>query len=492
MTILLFVGDIESMPFVEALRQLKLRMKPENFCLVHVSMVPSVGSLGEQKTKPTQHSVKELRSLGLEPDFIVCRSNVKLSANAREKIALYCNLESEKVLSIYDVGNTYEVPLLMMQQRFHVYLQQKLCLPLMSSTAKPNIEKEEKEEHAIADYYRKNHYFRDLLISSNKPTSLPSLTSSSSSTSSSSTSSTVAAEQREEEISYQVPLNHKFLHQWASLADRMNEPTNGVVKIVMVGKYNVQEDSYLSIVSAIKHSCLHMGVQLDIMNVDALHLEENSKSLESEGEGGGGGCALYEAAWTKLRSADGILVPGGFGSRGIEGKILAAKYAREHRVPYFGICLGMQIAVIEYCRSKLGRRFANSEEFDAQLPAEDRAVVFMPEGSREKMGGTMRLGSRTSYLKADSLASELYHGETEIDERHRHRYEVNPQLVSLLEREGLIFSGKDESNIRMEIIELSRDIHPYFVGCQFHPEFKSRPNRPAPLFMGFIRASCQK
>jgi CTP synthase len=273
-------------------------------------------------------------------------------------------------------------------------------------------------------------------------------------------------------------MNNDFVLEWASLTDKVNKATEEV-SIAMVGKYNVQGDSYLSIVSALRHSCLSVGVKLRLVLVDSFHLEKPQLLKDA---------ALYDSAWEALRHADGVLVPGGFGVRGVEGKVLAAEYSRLQHVPYLGICLGMQIAVIEYARNILKRTKANSEEFVPDLSDVDRAVVFMPEGDRTVMGGTMRLGSRKTLLSPNTQAAELYNQQDAVWERHRHRYEVNPSLVQELEENGMIFSGKDEQNERMEVVELARETHPFFVASQFHPEFKSRPNRPAPLFLGFLQA----
>ena len=250
---------------------------------------------------------------------------------------------------------------------------------------------------------------------------------------------------------------------------------------------------YLSVISALKHACIQTRQRLRLDMIESTHLEDESAESNPE---------LHSNAWKRLRAADGVLVPGGFGVRGIEGKILAIRHAREAKIPFLGICLGMQAAVIEYTRTFLGKNAANSQEFVPDIADEDAAVIFMPEGDRYAMGGTMRLGARTTIISENSIASTLYGGKSSISERHRHRYEVNPELVSRLEQKGtpspyiigiklcmclgLRFSGRDESFQRMEIIELSD--HPYFVGVQFHPEFKSRPQRPAPVFRGFLEA----
>ena len=414
------IGDIESMPFVEALRQLQLKVKRENFCLVHVSMVPVIGEGGEQKTKPTQHSVKELRGLGLAPDFIVCRSKQTVDQSNRDKIALFTNLPSHHVLSIPDVPNIYHVPLVMMQQGLHEMLASRLSLGAGAG----------------------------------------------------------AASEAEGETTKRIHGN-AFYQQWREMAMGIDDQNNAQATVALVGKYCTQQDAYLSVISALRHACIGTGQRLNLVMVEASHLEE----------GGEHGPAAHEAAWTAVRSADAVLVPGGFGIRGIEGKVAAVRYARESRVPFLGVCLGMQAAVIEYTRSVLLRPGANSREFAPDCSEDDAAVIFMPEGDREVFGGTMRLGARRTTLAPGSLAAALYGDASSVLERHRHRYEVNPSLVSLLEARGLRFSGKDDSQERMEVVELPRDVHPYFVGTQYHPEFKSRPLRPAPVFLGLLQAA---
>jgi CTP synthase len=409
------IGDIESMPFVEALRQLQLRVKPENFCLVHVSMVPTVGENHEEKTKPTQHSVKELRSLGLFPDFIVCRSKSPLSDGAREKIALFSNIPAENVLSIYDVSNIYHVPLLMIDQDLKTKLIAKLSL-----------------QHI--------HHGEDW--------------------------------------------NESFYQQWKGIAERMDKATDEV-KIVLVGKYVAQgNDAYLSVIHSLKHSCIATDQKLTVIMIESSDLEAEQQEKDA---------SKYEEAWAAVKSAHGILVPGGFGTRGMEGKILAIRYARENRIPFLGICLGMQAAVIEYTRTFLQRPLAHSQECVPNLSEEDATIVFMPEGSRDQMGGTMRLGARQTCFQAPLSGHAFRWYEHAIVnggiwERHRHRYEVNPSLVSTLETNGLVFSGKDETGQRMEIVELPAEVHPYFVAVQYHPEYQSRPQRPAPVFYGFLQA----
>ena len=396
------VGDIESAPFIEALRQFQFRVGKENFVLVHVSLVPVVGVVGEQKTKPTQHTVKELRAAGLSPDFLVCRSEEPLEDATKEKLALFCHVDKTHVLSAHDVSNIYRVPILLEEQNTTQMIVDKLQL----------------------------------------------------------------------EMTKERPL----FDSWKKMADHVDSLEKEVT-IAMVGKYTGLSDSYLSVIKALQHSAFKVGSKMNICWVEAASLELESKENDSE---------MYEKSWADLRSADGILVPGGFGNRGIEGKILAANFARVNNVPYLGVCLGLQIAVIEFARNVLGLEGANSTEFDEDTP--HPTVIFMPEGSRTHMGGTMRLGSRQTNIQIEDCAAfKLYDGAQEIHERHRHRYEVNPDMISQLEGAGLRFVGKDTEGQRMEIIELEG--HPYFFGTQYHPEFKSRPSRPSPPFFGLVEAA---
>ncbi|KAG1658793.1 hypothetical protein FOA52_011735 [Chlamydomonas sp. UWO 241] len=397
------VGDIESMPFVEALRQFQFRVGNGNMALVHVSLVPVIGVVGEQKTKPTQHSVQVLRSLGLSPTMLACRCEKPLEDGVREKLAQFCHVPKEHVLTVHDVSNIWRVPLMMEAQGAHAVI----CRQLGLSNA----------ETLDLTAWREN-----------------------------------------------------IAERWDSLSDP--------VTIAMVGKYTGLSDAYLSVIKSLQHACMESRLQLKLEWVEASSLEEGAEKSE------------HEAAWAKVRGAAGVLVPGGFGSRGVEGKVAAAGYARTNKVPYLGICLGMQTAVIEFARNELGMAAANSTEFEPSTP--EPAVVFMPEGSRTVMGGTMRLGSRRTVLQTrDCLAAKLYKADDFIDERHRHRFEVNPELVPRLEAAGLKFVGKDETGERMEILELRDNPpdHPYYVATQFHPEFKSRPGRPSPLFLGFVLAA---
>ena len=383
------VGDIESAPFIEALRQFQFRVGRENVCFVHVSLVPVMGPVGEQKTKPTQHTVKELRGLGIIPDVLVCRAEAPLEQETREKLAAFCHVEPSAVMSAHDVSNIYRVPLLLRDQ-------------------------------GICDALKIDCGITDLMS------------------------------------------------RWEDMANRVDNLGEDV-RIAMVGKYTGLTDSYLSVIKGLQHASYVVNRTLVIDWIEASNLEDSSHS-----------------DWDTLKTANGILVPGGFGDRGIEGKILAANYARTNKVPYLGICLGLQVATIEFCRNVLGLEKANSTEFDENTP--HPAVVFMPEISKTHLGGTMRLGSRpTIFQVEDCMIRRLYGGDSIANERHRHRYEVNPDLISQIEDAGLVFVGKDETGQRCEIFELND--HPYFVGVQYHPEFKSRPERPSPPFLGLLKAS---
>lgn len=398
------VGDIESMPFIEALRQLSYRVGPGNFCLVHVSLVPVLGVVGEQKTKPTQHSVRELRGLGLTPNILACRSAQALEQNIKEKLSQFCHVPAGNILTIYDVPNIWHVPLLLRDQKAHEAILKELNL---SSVARsPCLEKWTKR---------------------------------------------------------------------AEICDNLVTP----VKIAMVGKYTGLSDAYLSVLKALEHASIECSRKLSVEWVAASDLEDTIAREAPD---------VHAAAWKSLMGADGVLVPGGFGDRGVQGKILATKYAREKKIPYLGICLGMQLAVIEYARSVLGLVEANSEEFDPEIEPANRCVISMPEISKTHMGGTMRLGSRRTYFQsADCITAKLYQKVGYVDERHRHRYEVNPAMVEELEQGGLLFVGKDKNCERMEILELPG--HPYFVGVQFHPEFKSRPGKASAVFLGLVLAA---
>ena len=411
------VGDIESAVFLEALRQFQFQVKRENFCLVHVSLVPCLGVVGEQKTKPTQHGVKELRGLGLSPDVIVCRGESELEEATRKKLGIFCHVDPSRVLSVHDVPNIYHVPLMLEKQGMDEILRNRLELT------------------------------RDCGM----------------------------AAQREGRCD---------LAAWRAMAESIETFTEAVT-IALVGKYTNLQDAYLSVYKALKHSSIECGRRLDLEYVD-------SEKLEPGAEGG-------EEAWEKVKNADGVVVPGGFGVRGVEGMIACAKFCREQKKPYLGVCLGMQVAVVEYARHKLGWAGAHSTEFDKEC--EKPTVIFMPEalGEKGELGGTMRLGARDTILHEDawtkrgeaSIASLVYRGAAAVPERHRHRYEVNPDVVPELEKAGLRFVGKDDTNTRMEIVELPRSAHPFYFAAQFHPEFKSRPQNPSPPFFGFVLAAAK-
>ncbi|KAI9104268.1 hypothetical protein K1719_023104 [Acacia pycnantha] len=398
------IGDIESMPFIEALGQFSYRVGPGNFCLVHVSLVPVLNVVGEQKTKPTQHSVRQLRGLGLTPNILACRSSKKLEDNVMAKLSQFCHVPLSNIVTLHDVPNIWHIPLLLKDQKAHEAILK--ALNLLGLGTGPN----------MLEWTTKTKVYA-----------------------------------------------------------KLHEP----VRIAMVGKYTGLSDAYLSVLKALLHASVAHNRKLVVDWVPAGDLEDVA-GLETPD--------AHKAAWDLLKGANGILVPGGFGDRGVQGKILATKYARENNVPFLGICLGMQIAVIEFARSVLGVHDATSTEFDPETKSP--CVIFMPEGSKTHMGGTMRLGSRRTYFQvANSKSVKLYGNVSYIDERHRHRYEVNPDMISQLESAGLSFVGKDETGKRMEIVELPS--HLFFIGVQFHPEFKSRPGKPSPPFLGLIAAACE-
>ncbi|KAF1799804.1 CTP synthase N-terminus-domain-containing protein [Mucor lusitanicus] len=409
------VGDIESAPFVEAMRQFQFRVGHDNFCLIHVSLVPVVGSVGEQKTKPTQMSVRDLRGAGLTPDLIACRSSKPLDESVASKISMFCHVAPEQVLAVHDVSSVYHVPILM-------------------------------REHGVIDFFRRRLNLDALKISDERR---------------------LAGE--------------KLWQEWTTLAGSY-EHLHESVTIAIVGKYTDLHDSYISVYKALEHASLAQKRKINIKWVDASDLEpETLKSNPIK----------YHESWQAVCASNGILVPGGFGSRGIEGMIMAAKWAREHKIPYLGICLGMQISVIEFARNVCGMSDAQSAEVDPDTKTP--VVVYMPEISKTHLGGTMRLGLRATLFQEgteNSTVRKLYGGKAAVDERHRHRYEVNPVHVDTFEKNGLKFIGRDETGERMEIVEL--DDHPFFVGCQYHPEYITRPLRPCPLFNGLIMAAIGK
>ena len=398
------VGDIESAPFIEALRQFQFRVGEENVCFVHVSLIPVMGPVGEQKTKPTQHTVKDLRGLGITPHMLVCRSKSPLVDETRQKVSAFCHVPPEAVVSAHDVSNIYQVPIMLEEQGVTRMLSERL--------------------------------------------------------------------------DFSIPSKRPLLKEWGEMADHVDSLEDAEeVHIAVAGKYTDLSDSYLSVIKALQHASFKVDRKLVIDWIESSNLDDEAKKSDPE---------AHSDAWKKLESADGVLVPGGFGIRGIEGKIKAAEYARRNGVPYLGVCLGLQVATIEFCRNVLGMEGANSTEFDEDT--EQPAIVFMPEISKTHMGGTMRLGTKpTPFLVEDCRIRRLYGGVEHVDERHRHRYEVNPELIESIEEKGLVYVGKDETGERCEIMELSD--HPYFVGTQYHPEFKSRPNRPSPPFLGLLKAA---
>jgi CTP synthase len=384
------VGDIESLPFLEAIRQFKKDIGKENVLYIHVTFVPFLKTSGELKTKPTQHSVKELRSIGIQPDIIICRSEIRLEDDLKAKISLFCDIEQEAIVDAVNVKHIYEVPINLQKEGLDSIVMFKLNL-----------------KYKVSD-----------------------------------------------------------IQKWKNLVDTINN-LEGLVKIGMVGKYTNLKDSYISIVESLNHGGYYFGKNIEIKWINSEELVDN------------------ESCDRLFSDVDGVLVPGGFGVRGINGKINAVRYVRENKIPYFGICLGMQCAVIEYSRNVLGLNGANSSEFDDKTPYP--VIDIMPDQKNvNELGGSMRLGSYPCKITGGTLAFKAYK-EDLVDERHRHRYELNNKYRKELEASGMIVSGTYLEKNLAEIVEL-RD-HPWFVGCQFHPEFKSRPDRPHPLFREFISAA---
>ncbi len=383
------VGDIEGLPFLEAIRQMRLALGPENTLFVHLTLVPFIKTSGELKTKPTQHSVKELQAIGIQPDIILCRTDRFLSTEIKAKISLFTNVPLEAVITAKDVDNVYEIPLIFAKEELDHIILNKLKLPLKK----------------------------------------------------------------------------RRLTRWEKLVERMKNPRD-TVNIAMVGKYAGLQDSYISLNQALYHAGTAHQLKVNISWVEAEDLE-NKKVEEILGE------------------ADGILVPGGFGVRGIEGKINAVTFSREKKVPFFGICLGMQCATVEFARNIASLNNANSSEFNPKTPHKIFFKWRKLKGVKD-LGGTMRLGQFLCRLKKDTVAEKAY-GKTEVYERHRHRYEFNPDYEKVLTKAGLVISGKNPKHGLVEIVEIKN--HPWFLGCQFHPEFKSKPLEPHPLFKAFIGAS---
>ena len=390
------VGDIESLPFLEAIRQVRKDLPNKNDVIyIHVTLVPYISAAEELKTKPTQHSVKELRSIGIQPDIIVCRTVKELSEDMKKKIALFCDVEPDAVINNLTADSIYDVPLLMEQEGLDHIALKKL---------------------GLAD----------------RPVDLS---------------------------------------DWKDMVARIHN-AKGVTRIALVGKYVKLHDAYLSVVEALSHAGYAYGTKIDIRWVNSEELEENKPDLSEV-----------------FKDIDGIIVPGGFGYRGIEGKIDAIRYARENKIPFLGLCLGMQCAVIEFARNVCAMKKANSSEFIPDTPYPVIDLMSDQEDVTEK-GGTMRLGIYPCKLKDSTKARKLYDNKEIIYERHRHRYEVSNELRPILEKAGLVISGTSPDGRLVEIIELKD--HPYFEATQAHPEFKSRPNRPHPLFLGFIEAALKE
>ena len=392
------VGDIESLPFLEALRQLAVQVGRERTIFMHLTLVPYIPTAGEVKTKPTQHSVKELLSIGIQPDVLICRSDRMIPPNERAKIALFCNVPERAVISLKDVSSIYQIPALLKSQGLDDFICNRFHLTCPEAD----------------------------------------------------------------------------LSEWEQVLYQQANPT-GEVTIGMVGKYTELPDAYKSVNEALKHAGLKNRLSVNIKYIDSQDVETKGVDI--------------------LKGLDGILVPGGFGYRGVEGKILTAKYARENNIPYLGICLGMQVALIEFARNVAGMTQANSSEFDRTCPQPVVGLITEwqnAEGNTEvrsdesDLGGTMRLGAQKCHLIEGSLARQLYGAET-IEERHRHRYEVNNVLLPQIEKAGLKVTGLSADKKLVEIIEVPN--HPWFVACQFHPEFTSTPRDGHPLFEGFVKAA---
>ena len=389
------VGDIESLPFLEAIRQIGNEEGRTNAIFVHVTLVPYIAAAGELKTKPTQHSVKELREIGIAADILLCRSEHTLSLDLRRKIALFCNVQENAVISALDVKTIYEVPLAFHEQSLDELIIESLNL---------------KEQFPHAD-----------------------------------------------------------LKNWRELVATIKEPSVGEVKIAIVGKYVELEDAYKSLREALTHAGVANNLKVNVSWIESENLMRDN----------------YE---TDLHDFDAILVPGGFGKRGISGMLRAIRYARKSGTPYFGICLGMQTACIEFARDVCGLRDADSTEFNNDTPF---PIIFKLRDlvGVDELGGTMRLGAWQCELKEESLVRDIYNNTREISERHRHRYEFNPEFRQVLEKEGLIFSGISPDGKFVEMIELPRNTHPFFIACQFHPEYKSKPLNAHPLFVSFVKAA---
>jgi CTP synthase len=394
------VGDIESLPFLEAIRQMGIEEGRENVCYIHLTLLPWIPTAGELKTKPTQHSVKELREIGIQPDVLLCRADREIPVEERRKIALFCNVAPEAVIEALDAPSIYKIPEMLHNQMLDEIVCHKLAILARAA---------------------------DLSI-------------------------------------------------WNKLVHSLDNPQR-FVDVAFVGKYVDLTESYKSLIESLVHAGIHTHAKVRIHYLDSEELERN-------------GCGA-------LKDMDAILVPGGFGKRGTEGKIAAIRYARENKVPYLGICLGMQLAVVEYARDVAGMKDAHSTEFDPASPFpviglitewKDRSGKMEQRSEDSDLGGTMRLGGQLCLLKPNSLAREIY-GADEITERHRHRYEVNNTLLTKLEEAGLVVAGRAPVTDLCEMVELPKSVHPWFVGCQFHPEFTSNPRQGHPLFTAYVNAA---
>ena len=385
------VGDIESLPFLEAIRQIGIEQEKEDVMYIHVTLLPYIYGSNELKSKPTQHSVKELQSIGIKPDILVCRTEKEITESIREKLSLYCNVKKENVIANKTVDNLYELPLMLEKEGLGV----AVCKHLALENVEPHNE------------------------------------------------------------------------EWEKMIDKIKKiDKKDVVTIAIVGKYIKLEDSYLSVVESLKHAGYRNNVNVKVKFIDSETVnKKDAKEI--------------------LKGLDGIIVPGGFGGRGIEGKIETVRFARENNIPFLGICLGMQMAVIEFARDVLKLEDANSVEFKEECK---NPIIHIMESQKNitRKGGTMRLGKYPCVLKEKSIVQKLYNS-TEVEQRHRHRYEFNNKYREEMENKGLVFSGTSPDGELVEIVELPT--HPYFVGVQFHPEFKSRPDRPEPLFVGLVEAA---
>ncbi|MCW9029011.1 MAG: CTP synthase [Kangiella sp.] len=392
------VGDIESLPFMEAIRQLRFEVGKENAMFVHLTLLPYIATAGELKTKPTQHSVKELRSIGIQPDMLICRSDRSIPASERGKIALFTNVKERAVISLQDVDSIYRIPAILLNQHVDDFICER----------------------------------------------------------------------------FEIKAPEANLSEWEEVLYREANP-KGEVNIAMVGKYMDLTEAYKSLTEALKHAGLHTRQSVKIHYIDSQDIEKKGTVL--------------------LKDMDAILIPGGFGERGVEGKIATAQYARENKIPYLGICLGMQVAVIEYARHKAGMENANSSEFNSESPYPVIGLItewINRDGSKEEraddsdLGGTMRLGAQPADIKKGTKAFDIYQSEV-INERHRHRYEVNNNLLPKLEEAGLVVSCTSTEKHLVEMVELND--HPWYVACQFHPEFTSTPRDGHPLFSAFVNAA---